>query len=263
MICRSAKETAEEAEALSAAERIKKNFPEEWVKEIEDLAYKHFGTSRQEVEAKEDWLYQRDVEVAAEKAEKGLSSKATIQEVEAKAGKVVYAGSLRLQEAKSSNSGEAEGLTSSGSGIERRFAAGIRSEEAEAGRGEEETKAEEDRSEPSIQLKSAAQVFNEDLDQIEQLTEDNLRELEDEQTIELTVRLGQLSVEFDQALSIEKAQRRAAKCAIQELDACVRIREEVAERFGRTKKKLREIEHGMENRRKEWESIKAQRPRIE
>jgi len=54
--------TREERE-LEQAERdyqkVKKEYPAEWVRSIEDLAYKRLGTTREEVQEKEDWLYQQ------------------------------------------------------------------------------------------------------------------------------------------------------------------------------------------------------------
>ena len=59
-----------------------------------------------------------------------------------------------------------------------------------------------------VVLKTQEEVVAEEtevtLNEIERLTEDNIRELEDTKSINLNILLGQLSVKYDEALTAEK-----------------------------------------------------------
>ena len=217
-----------------------------WVREVEDKAYAHFGTTRQEVEQLEDQVYRRDIEEAVRRAveeEKVEKSKQLKKEVKDKRGK----GGVKIKLKSVEREQVEEGVT-------------LRSVDREEPASGSAGSAGE-----GIRLKSQEEVTAEDteskLNEIERLTEDNLRDLEDAKSINLNILLGQLSVKYDEALTAEKEQRRNVKEEIKKLEILEKEREVTAQEFGKVRNEVRDLERQACKRRQDWEDVKRQRPR--
>ena len=216
------------------------------MREVEDQAYAQLGTTRQEVEQLEDQVYRCDIEAAVrrvveeEKVEKVEKVEKEAKDKKGKGGVKIKLKSVERKKAKKGvilRSVDREEPASGSAGS--------------AGEG--------------IRLKSQEEVTAEDtestLNEIERLTEDNLRDLEDAKSINLNILLGQLSVKYDEALTAEKEQRRKVKEEIKKLEILEKEREVTAQEFGKVRNEVRDLERQACKRRQDWEDVKRQRPR--